>query len=74
MKLESSRVTAPFATLLGQQLIAIPGVRLENERRAMREEESGWVSTNLLIEDDDGQGSLTMRRRERERTVKIEKT
>ena len=41
-----------------------------------REEESGWVSTNLLNEEDDGQGSLTMRRRERERerTVKIEKT
>ena len=30
-----------------------------------REEESGWVSTNLLNEADDGQGSLTMRRRER---------
>ena len=30
-----------------------------------REEESGWVSTNLLNEEDDRQGSLTKRRRER---------
>ena len=29
------------------------------------EEESGWVFTNLLNEEDDRQGSLTRRRRER---------
>ena len=28
---------SPSATLLVRQLIAIPGVRLEDERRAMRE-------------------------------------
>ena len=31
----------------------------------MKSDESGWVSTNLLNGEDNGQGSLTMRRRER---------
>ena len=52
MELESSRVTAPLATMLGQQLDAIPGGSLVGERRSRRKRRR-CMSTSLLEEDDE---------------------